>query len=549
MFKLQNTFQSLLKDGFKTYSGVEEAIIRNIEAVKEISNMTRTSLGPNGMNKFIINHLDKIFLTKDSGVMCKELEVNHPAANLIVKSSNIQETECGDNTNYCITYAGELLNSAEQLIKSGVHITDIISGYEKGLLKATELLESSKLYEVSDIRSVEEVSKIIRPVIMTKVVRGQEDFLSSLIAEACILTCPKNAINFNEENVRVAKMLGGSIYDSLVIKGMVVVRHIEGAITQVEKCKVAVFNCPFENIGAETKDTVLFKSAEELLGYTKSEEETIEKVVKGIVDAGIKAVIVGGSVSNMAIHYLDRYKVLVLRTLSKFELRRIAKAVGATPLVRLGTPSAEEMGYADKIAVDEIGSQKCVVIERNSEENKMATILVRGSTNNLLDNIERIIEDGVNSYKNLCRSNKFVSGAGAIEAYLSNALKEYAKTNTSLEQYSLTKFGESFEIIPRTIMENAGLKVNEGVAQILSKNLTEATFGVNFITGEIQNAFTELRVFDHMDTKKWAIKFALDAVLTILRVDQIVLSKPAGGPKAAQGGQKAGWDNEEDNIN
>lgn len=549
MFKLQNTFQSLLKDGFKTYSGVEEAIIRNIEAVKEISNMTRTSLGPNGMNKFIINHLDKVFLTKDSGVMCKELEVNHPAANLIVKSSNIQETECGDNTNYCITFAGELLNSAEELIKSGVHITDIISGYEKGLIKAFQLLESSKIYEVSNIRSVEEVSKIIRPVIMTKVVRGQEDFLSSIIADACILTCPKNAIHFNEENVRVAKMLGGSIYDSQVIKGMVVVRHIEGAITHVENCKVVVFNCPFENIGAETKDTVLFKSAEELLGYSKSEEDTIEKIVKGIVDAGIKAVIVGGSVSNMAIHYLDRYKVLVLRTLSKFELRRIAKAVGAIPLVRLGTPSAEEMGYADKIAVDEIGSQKCVVIERDSEENKMATILVRGSTNNLLDNIERIIEDGVNAFKNLCRSNKFVSGAGAIEAYLSNALKEFAKTNTSLEQYSITKFGESFEIIPRTIMENAGLKVNEGVAQILSKNLTEATFGVNFINGEVQNSFLELKIFDHMETKKWAIKFALDAVLTILRVDQIVLSKPAGGPKAAQGGQKPGWDNEEDPIN
>jgi T-complex protein 1 subunit theta len=549
MFKLQNTFQSLLKDGFKTYSGVEEAIIRNIEAVKEISNMTRTSLGPNGMNKFIINHLDKVFLTKDTGVMCKELEVNHPAANLIVKSSNIQETECGDNTNYCITYAGELLNSAEELIKSGVHITDIISGYEKGLIKATQLLESSKQYEVSNIRSVEEVSKIIRPVIMTKVVRGQEDFLSSIIADACILTCPKNAIHFNEENVRVAKMLGGSIYDSQVIKGMVVVRHIEGAITHVENCKVAVFNCPFENIGAETKDTVLFKSAEELLGYSKSEEDTIEKIVKGIVDAGIKAVIVGGSVSNMAIHYLDRYKVLVLRTLSKFELRRIAKAVGAIPLVRLGTPSAEEMGYADKIAVDEVGSQKCVVIERDSDENKMATILVRGSTNNLLDNIERIIEDGVNAYKNLCRSNKYVSGAGAIEAYLSNALKEYAKTNTTLEQYSITKFGESFEIIPRTIMENAGLKVNEGVAQILSKNLTEAAFGVNFINGEVQNSFLELKIFDHMETKKWAIKFALDAVLTILRVDQIVLSKPAGGPKAAQGGQKPGWDNEEDPIN
>jgi T-complex protein 1 subunit theta len=275
-------------------------------------------------------------------------------------------------------------------------------------------------------------------------------------------------------------MLGGSIYDSQVIKGMVVVRHIEGAITHVENCKVAVFNCPLENIGAETKDTVLFKSAQELLGYTKSEEDNIEKIIKGIVDAGVKAVIVGGSVSDMAIHYLDRYRVLVLRTLSKFELRRIARAVGATPLVRLGTPSPEELGYADKIAVDEIGSQKCVIITRDSEENKMATILVRGSTNNILENIERVIEDGVNSYKNLCKSNLFVGGAGAFEAYLSNSIKDFAKTVTSLDQYAIDKFGESFEVIPRTIVENSGLKTNEVMANLINKNREDSNNGVNF---------------------------------------------------------------------
>ena len=548
MFKLQNTFQSLLKEGFKTYSGVEESILRNIEAAKEISSMTRTSLGPNGMNKFIVNHLDKLYLTKDSGVMCRELEVNHPAVNLIVKSSKIQETECGDNTNYVITFAGELLTAAEILIKAGVHPTDIISGYEKGLIKTFELLDFAKTVEIENIRDVKEVAKAIKPVIMTKVVQKQENFIAPLIAEACVLTCPKNQTLFNEENVRVAKMLGGSIYDSQVIKGMVVVRHIEGAITMVENCKVAVFNCPLENIGAETKDTVLFKNAEELLGYTKTEEDNIEKLIKGVVDAGVKAVIVGGSVSNMAIHYLDRYKVLVLRTLSKFELRRIAKAVGATPLVRLGTPTPEELGYADKIAVDEIGSQKCVVITRNSEDNKMATLLIRGSTNNLLENMERVIEDGVNAYKNLCKSNLYVGGAGAIESYLSNQIREYAKTNTGLEQYSLMKFGESFEVIPRTIVENAGLKVNEVLANLLSKNKEEPVFGLDFKSGEVKNAFTELEIIDHKETKKWAIKFAMDAVLTILKVDQIVLSKPAGGPKAAQGGQKAGWDNEEDQI-
>ena len=261
MFKLQNTFNSLLKEGYKTYTGVEESIMRNIEAVKEISNMTRTSLGPNGMNKFIINHLDKIYLTKDSGVMCRELDVNHPAVKLVTDASKTQELECGDNTNYVISFAGELLSNAEVLIKAGLNPNDIISGYEKGLSKTFELLDTCKKIEIEDIRKIDEVSKVIRPVICTKMMQRDDNFLAPLIAEACILTCPKDPTLFNEENVRVAKMLGGSIYDSQVIKGMVVVRHIEGTVTKVENCKVAVFNCPIENIGAETKDTVLFKSA------------------------------------------------------------------------------------------------------------------------------------------------------------------------------------------------------------------------------------------------------------------------------------------------
>lgn len=480
MFKLQNNLTSLLKDGYKLYSGVEEAIVRNIEAVKEISHMTRTSLGPNGMNKFIVNHLDKLYLTKDSGVMCRELDVNHPAVRLVVNASKIQEAECGDNTNYVITFAGELLSFAEDLIKSGVHPSEIVSGYEKALIRTFELFESGKKMEVENIRDPKEVAKVIRPVIATKMILRQDTFLAGLIAEACILTCPTQSEQFNEENVRVAKMLGGGIYDSQVIKGMVVVRHIEGSVTHVENCKVAVFNCPFESTGAETKDTVLFKNAQELLGYNKSEEDYIEKIVKDIVDTGVKAIIVGGSISNMAIHYMDRYKVLCLRTLSKFELRRIARAIGATPLVRMGAPLPEELGYADKIAVDEIGSQKCVVITRDSEENKMATILVRGSTNNILENTEKIIEDGVNLYKSICKSNVFVGGAGAFEAYLSNSLKDYAKTIKDIDQYAVEKFGESFEIIPRTIVENAGLKVPEIMAKLLVSNKEDNSIGVSY---------------------------------------------------------------------
>jgi T-complex protein 1 subunit theta len=453
--------------------------MKNIEAVKEISAMTRTSMGPNGMNKLIINHLDKVFLTKDTAVMCKELDINHPAAKLIVNASKMQENEQGDNTNFVLTFAGEALNLAGQLIKAGNHPSDVLIGYEKAWNKTLELLEAAPKYTLSDLRNHEEVTKIIKSAIGSKTLQSQGEILSSLISQACINVLPSKPEDFNVENVRVAKILGGSLVDSIVIKGLVVVRAVEGRITHAENCKVAVFNCPLETQGLETKDTVVFKSADELINYTRSEEDHMEKIVKEIVDSGVKAVIVGGSVSDMAIHFLDRYGVLVFRIMSKFELRRIAKAIGASLLVRLGAPTKEEMGYADKIMVDEISSQKCIVIVRDSDENKLSTIVVRGSTNNMLENIERIVEDGVNVYKSACKDQKFLAGAGAIEMYLSNGIKQFGKTVTSLDQYSIAKFGEAFEVVPRTLAENSGLNVNEVIANLYGKITEDPHMGID----------------------------------------------------------------------
>jgi T-complex protein 1 subunit theta len=407
------------------------------------------------------------------------------------------------------------------LIKSGLHPSEVLKGYEKAFEKCVSLLEEATKYNVSDIKSVEEVSKVIKSVIGSKLQYGQEIILSPLIAQACINVLPSDPERFNPDNIRVAKFLGSSLIDSQVVKGLVVGRLVEGTVTSVDKCKVAVFNCPIETTQAETKDTVLFKNADELLNYTRSEEDHLEKVIKDIVDSGVRAVIAGGSVSDMAIHFFDKYNILIFRVMSKFELRRIAKAIGAAPLVRLGAPTREEMGEVDNIRVDEIGSQKCIIITRDSDENKLATVIVRGSTTTFLDNIERVISNGVMAFKSLCKSNGYVAGAGAIEMYLANGIKNYAKTITGLEQYAISKFGEAFEVVPRTLTENGGFNVNEILANLNMKALENPNSGLNLITGEICDSF-ELGVYDHAETKRWAIKFAIDAILTILKVDQVI---------------------------
>jgi T-complex protein 1 subunit theta len=528
-FNQVGSFNSLLKEGFKHYKGAQEAVMRNIEAVNDMASMTRTSLGPNGMNKYIINMHDKLFLTKDTSVMAKELEVNHPAVNILIEASKSQDQEVGDGTNFVITFGGELLNLAGELINNGVHLSDIVLGYEKGFNRTMEIIDSAPQYKVEDVSKLEEATKIIKPVIGSKMVHGQEAFLAPLVAQACINVLPNDRTKFNVDNVRVSKILGGTLMKTETMKGLVIVRNVEGSITKAEKCKVAVYNCPLETQGAETNDQIVFKTADELLNYTKGEEENMEKIIKNIVDSGVKCVIVGGAISNMAIHYLDKYGILAFRIMSKFELRRIASACGASLLVRLGPPTEEEMGYADEIKLTEISSEKCIVLTRDSENNKLSTIVLRGTTNDMLDNMERVIADGVNAYRDACKSSVYVAGAGAIEMNLSNQIKSFGKTVTTLDQYGIEKFGEAFEVVPRTLLENSGYNVNEVLATLRSKNNSDPNMGINIQNGEIEDTL-KLGILDHLETKKWAIKHAVNSVLTILKVDQVIVAKPAGGP-------------------
>jgi len=249
---------------------------------------------------------------------------------------------------------------------------------------------------------------------------GNEEILSRLIAEACVYSMPTNTKNFNVDNIRVSKILGGSINESKVIHGMVVLRNSETSVHEVKNAKVAVFGTPLEMNQGETKGTVIFKNADDLLNYTKSEEDKFEEFVKGLADAGINVIIGGGSISEVALHFFEKYKILTLKILSKFEVKRIAKSVGAATLVKLGTPTPEEIGFADIVEVTEISSTRCTVFRRDDERNRMSTIVLRGSTSSMLDDAERAVDDGVSTVKSLVRDQRLCAGAGATEIHLAS---------------------------------------------------------------------------------------------------------------------------------
>lgn len=410
----------------------------------------------------------------------------------------------------------------------GLHPSEILIGYEKAAKLVYKDLENQTCYTLKDIKNNEEVFKCMKTAIASKQF-GIADQLGELITKACLYSIPPKSKKLNVDNIRVQKILGGSINDSEVIHGMVCIRQSETTVHRATDAKIAVFNANIEMQQGETKGTILFKSADELEGYSKSEEDKFEQFIKGLADAGIKVVVGSGSISEIAVHFFEKYKIMAIKIMSKFELKRIARAVGAVPIVNLATPSPEETGYADEVHFKEISSQKCIVFRRDKEENRMATIVLRGSTTSMLDDIERAIDDGVNTIKTLSKDGRLLPGGGATEISLAKKVQDFAKTQPGLDQYAIERFGQSLEIIPRTLSDNAGLKSEQIVAEMYSKTNESNLFGLDVADGKVKDVL-EAGIMDSWEVKSWALKLCTDSVLTILKVDQIIMSKPSGGP-------------------
>lgn len=523
----------MMKDGARMYSGLEEAVYRNISACKEFAQSVRSAYGPNGMNKMIINHLEKQFVTSDAGTIMRELDVEHPAVKLMVLASQMQESEVGDGTNFVVILAGALLEEAEELLRLGISPTEISEGYEKAALKILEVLPSLVCFTIDDFKNVDLVRKGLRAAVMSKQY-GNEDFITDLIAKACVSILPDKS-TFNVDNIRVCKILGSGLYNSEVVNGMVFKRMVEGDVLTAVSSKVAMYSCPVDIIQTETKGTVLIKTADELMNFSRGEEDLLEKQIKSISDSGAKVVVSGSKFGDMALHYLNKFNIMAVRLNSKFDLRRLSKSIGATVLPRLIAPTLEELGYCDSVAIEEHGDTTIVAFRNTGNDSKIATVVIRGATENCMDDIERAIDDGVNTFKGLSRDGRFVPGAGGVEIQLANILAQYADTLPGLEQYAVRKFARALEVFPKALAENSGVNSMQVLDSLYAVCNTTTTAGFNIDSdtpGTVNVMNTE--IFDLLGAKMWGVKYAVEATSTILKVDQIIMAKRAGGPKPRQ---------------
>lgn len=333
------------------------------------------------------------------------------------------------------------------------------------------------------------------------------------------------------------QILGCGLLRSEAMSGMVFKRQVEGDITSQQKAKIALYSCPVDIIQTETKGTVLIKSADELKNFSRGEESQLEQQIKAIADSGATVVVAGGKFGDMALHFMNQYNLMAVRLNSKFDLRRLSKAVNGTVLPRLTAPSEEEMGYSDAVAVEEMGDTAIVSFRNQGKDGRIATILIRGSTDNYMDDIERAIDDGVNNFKGLSRDGRFLPGAGATEIELAQHISEYADTLPGLDQYAVRKFATALEVFPKALAENSGVNATEVLQKL---HAAHKAGGQKYAGFDIEQELPatvdvkEAKIFDLYVTKLWAMKYAVGAANTVLKVDQIIMAKRAGGPKPRQ---------------
>ncbi|EZF25972.1 T-complex protein 1, theta subunit [Trichophyton rubrum D6] len=418
------------------------------------------------------------------------------------------------------------------------------------------------------MRSAPELGKALKTVIGSKQ-SGSEEILAPLVAEAVLGVLPKNPANFNVDNVRVVKIMGGSLEQSRVVKGMVFAREPEGSIKKAKKAKVGVFSCPIDISQTETKGTVLLHNAKEMLDFTKGEESRLEAAIKELYDSGLRVVVAGSTIGELALHYLNRFNILVIKVMSKFELRRLCRVIGATPLARLGAPMPDEMGNVDVVETMEIGGDRVTIFRQEDagSVSRTSTIILRGATQNYLEDVERAIDDGVNAVKAVAKDPRLVPGAGATEMQLIERLTQFADRTPGLAQHAIRKYAEAFEVIPRTLAESAGLNATEVLSRLYTAHQETAkeseeeeeendeeedesseeedpswTTGVDVLASSPSGTIdaVEEEILDLLVSKSWAIRLGSESARTILSVDQIIVARQAGGPKPP--GQNPNWD-------
>jgi archaeal chaperonin len=527
-YRMTNQPIYILPEDTKRMLG-KDAQRNNIMAAKIVAETVRTTLGPKGMDKMIVDSLGDIIVTNDGVTILKEMQIEHPAAKMIVEVAKTQDEQVGDGTTTAVILAGDLLKNAEKLLDKNIHPTVIIKGYNNAAKKAQEVLKL-----LSDDISIVEKESLMR-IAMTSMVGKNgcsKEKLASLILRSVEEVIEKNKVD--SSNIKFEKKVGGGIEDSELIKGIILDKEIvnSGMPRRIENAKIALIDSALEIRSPETDTKISISDPNQLQAFIDQEERILRNMVDSIQRAGANILLCQKGIDDVAQYYLAKAGVLAVRRVKKSDMGRLAKATKARIVNKISELSIEDLGAAGLVEERKVGDEEVIYV-MNCKNPKSVSILLRGGTEHVVDEVERAMVDALSSVIVALDQGKVVAGAGAIEIELARELRHYAGSFTGREQLSILAFAESIEVVPRTLAENSGLDPIDILTELKARHEAgERSAGINVITGKVMNAFEE-GVIEPLKIKTQAIKSASEVAELILRIDDVI----AGSSASNQGNQ------------
>jgi len=530
----------VLKEGSNRSRG-REAQHANITAVKIVAESVRSALGPKGMDKMLVSSFGDVTITSDGRTILDEMEIEHPAAKMLVEVAKTQDKEAGDGTTSAVIIAGELLNKAEELIDKNIHPTIIIDGYKKAASKALETLE--KIAIPINLKKTEYLKKAAITSMASKTVSEQKEFLAEIAVKAMLSVAVKEGQKFKAdvEDIKVEKKTGESLKDTTLVNGIILDKEIvhSGMAKRVEKAKIALIDTALEVKKTEIDAKINIETPEQINAFLNQEENIIRGMTDKIVESGAKVVICQKGIDDMAQHFLSKKGIIAIRRAKKSDMEKLAKATGGTIVTNLSDITSKDLGYAALVEEKKIGEDKMIFIE-GCKNPKSVTILIRGGTQRLTAEAERSLHDALSVIKDILEEPKILAGGSAPELEMASVLKKYAETLPGREQIAVRIFAEALESITITLTENAGLDPIDILSELRSRHEKgEKWAGIEVMSGKVQD-MSKMGVFEPLAVKKQIIKSSTEAASLILRIDDILAASKMKAPPTSPGGAPGG---------
>jgi len=495
----------------------------NIAAAKAVADAVRTTLGPKGMDKMLVDSIGDIVITNDGVTILDEMEIEHPAAKMMVEVAKTQNEEVGDGTTTAVVIGGELLKKAGELLEQEIHPTVILKGYNLARDKALEILD--KISKPIDIKDYETLKKIALTSMSGKSGYAYGERLAELVVDAVRQVAEKRdgKLFVNTDNIKREKKHGGSSQDTELIKGIVIDKEVvhPSMPKQVRNAKIALLDAALEIKEPETDAQIHITDPTKLHAFVEQEEKMLKKMVDKVAESGATVLFCQKGIDDVAQHYLAKKGILAARRVKKSDMEKLAKATGGRIVTNINDLTKKDLGYAKLVEEQKIGDEEMIFV-RDCKNPKSVTILIRGGTEHVVDEVDRAIEDAVGAVASAIEVGKIVAGGGAPEAEVARELRKYAEGFSGREQLAVNAFADAIEVIPRSLAENGGLDPIDTLVNLrAAHDKKKKVFGVNPYTGEIIDMFEE-GVVEPLKVKTQAIKSATEAAEMILRIDDVI---------------------------